>query len=132
MVYDERLPLLHQLQPKFLRVFQTERKINIVKDMVLQLNRKVGYLLVLRLRQHPPPLLLLAGNVCSANHLDIGVDEEECNDLAMAGFGWVSKPERPNAVLKNIRESEQAAFAGLYTANLLHSWAFVLAPEHLV
>ena len=91
--------------------------------MLLQLNRKVVYLLILRLRQHPPPLLLLAGNVCSANHLDIGVDEEECDDLAMARLGWVSKLERPNAVLKNVREGEQATFAGLDTANLLHSWA---------
>jgi hypothetical protein len=34
-------------------------------------------------------------------------------------------------VLKNVRESEQAAFASLDATNLLHSWAFVLAPEHL-
>ena len=92
--------------------------------MVLQLNRKAVYMLILlRLRQLPPPLLLLAGNVCSANHLDVGVDEEECDDLAMARFGWVGKLERPNAVLKNVREGEQATFAGLDTANLLHSWA---------
>jgi hypothetical protein len=132
MVQDERLPLLHQFQPKFLRVLQTEWKINIFKDMVLQLDRKAGYLLILlRPRQIPPPLLLLAGHMCSANHLDIGVDEEECDDLAMAGLGWVSKLERADAVLKNVRESEQAAFASLDAANLLHSWAFVLAPEHL-
>jgi hypothetical protein len=89
------------------------------------------FVILLRPRQIPPPLLLLAGHVCGANHLDIGVDEEECDDLAMAGPGWVSEFERPDAVLENVREGEQAAFAGLDTANLLHSWTFVLAPEHL-
>ena len=130
MVQDERLPLLHQFQPKFFCKLQTERKIDIVKDMALRLERKSSYLLILRPRQIPPPLLLLAGDVCSANYLDIGVDKEECDDLAMAGLGWVSELERPDAVLKNVRESKQAAFTGLDTANFLHSWAFVLAPEH--
>ena len=100
--------------------------------MVLQLDRKARYLLILlRPRQIPPPLLLLAGHVCGANHLDVGVDEEECDNLAMAGLGWVSELERADAVLKNVREGEQAAFAGLDTANLLDCWSFVLAPEDL-
>ena len=100
--------------------------------MILQLDRKAGYLLILlRPRQIPPPLLLLARHVCSANHLDIRVNKEECDDLAMARLGWVSKFERADTVLKNVREGEQATFASLDAANLLYSWAFVLAPEYL-
>jgi hypothetical protein len=89
MVYDKYPSLLHQFQPKFLRLLQTERKIDIVKDTILQLDRKPCCLLIfLRPRQVPSPLLLLAGNMCSAGHFNIGVDEEECDDLAMPRLGW--------------------------------------------
>ena len=49
----------------------------------------------------------------------------------MARLGWVGELERTDTVLKNVWEGEQATFAGLDTADLLYSWAFILASEYL-
>jgi len=69
--------------------------------------------------------------VRSANHLDIGIDKEQCDNLAMARLYRIGELEWADAMLKNVGEGEQAAFAGLNSADLLYRWALVLAPEHL-
>ena len=47
----------------------------------------------------PPPLLLLAGNMCSTRNLDIRIDKEQSHDLTMTSLCWVCKLKWCDAVL---------------------------------
>lgn len=49
-----------------------------------------------------PPFFLLAGDVGCADDTFMGIDQEESEDLAMAGFAAVDKVEGMHAVLINL------------------------------
>ena len=55
-----------------------------------------------------PPFFLLAGDVGCADDALVRIDEEEGEDLAVAGFFGVDEVERLNAVLVNLQVWSEA------------------------
>jgi hypothetical protein len=68
-----------------------------------------------------PTIPLLRRNIGRGRNSDVGIDEEESQDLAMAWLSLVVEFERLNTVLENIREDQKTAFAGQNLPDHLHS-----------
>ncbi len=60
------------------------------------------------------------------------VDEEESEDLAVPGLGWVSEAKGRDAVLEDVGKGQKTALAGVDTAESLNGGTFVLDVVELL
>ncbi len=94
LIRNIHLPLLHQLQPQLLRLPQRDGKIvHVPKHLILQLATqspqrppRPGHLAIDLLA---PPPHLLGRDVGGADDAEVWIDEEEGEDLPVAGSGAI-------------------------------------------
>lgn len=130
IVVHERPPLIHQLLPHLLRLLHPNRPIIYqIPDLHPHLDRQLPKALR-RLQLLGPPLPPLSGYVLRRDDLDMRIDEEERQYLAVARFRGVGKTEGLDAVLKNVGEGDEAAFFREDVAELLNAGFSVLASKY--
>ena len=113
--------LRHEFQTHLLCLFEAQRKsfnlvVDVFSNLIWEFTQSSLFVDLLR-----PPVPLLRRNISRGRNPDVGIDEEEGQDLAMAWLGLVVKFEGLNTVLKNIREDQKAVFAGQNLPDHLHS-----------
>lgn len=84
---------------------------------------------ILRVELFHPPVATLWGNIGCRDDADVGIDEEEREDLAMAWFGRVRQFKGGDTVLKGIREREQTTLPAEDIPNLLHLRSMLFTAE---
>jgi len=117
------LSFFHQARPNLLSLLYTNGKFDGVEDDLIQfcwqvIEHQMGFL---RINFFPPPVLPLAWDVSSADDLDVRVDEEEYNNLAVAWFRRVCQLKRTHTVLKDVGESQEPTLTGVDASNFLCS-----------
>lgn len=129
LLVDKSAPFLHQPPPQLLRLRHPDREaLHRAEDLLPHLRRER------RQRARPlhrlrPPMPLLRRHIRRRRDLDVWVDEEEREDLAVAGFRRVGEAEGADAVLEDVGEGEEAAFGGEDVADVLDAGALVFAAE---
>lgn len=117
VLLDEELPLPHQLLPDLLRLLIPQQA-RIVKDVIPNLRRNPPHgTLLARLfdRQRDlasDPVALLRRDGRRRDDALERVNEEEDEDLAVAGFGRIDEGERRDLVLVDVRKSYAAVVGG--------------------
>ena len=133
MADRELLSFFHQLQPECFCILQTDRKvIDLLEYKILQLAGEIvqrACLARCRGQSFNPPIHPLAGNVCRADNLNVGINKEHRDNLAMSRFGGVYKLEWSDPMLKDVRKGKETAFAGVYAAYVLHTWTILLTSK---
>lgn len=110
------LPLLHELLAHFCRILKGH-ELGKIEDLGPELG---GERRELVLGANDPrledlvldPLALLRGDVGGGRDALGRIDEEEDEDLAVAGLGRVDEAERRDLVLKDVREADGATGRG--------------------
>lgn len=112
-------PLIHELQPQLLSFLHIHGEVEVLRDHILQLEWKFSQRFFLA-ELFRPPVATLWGHIGRRDDSDVGIDKEERDNLAMTWLGRVGQFERKDAVLKDVRESEETALLAEYAPDLLY------------
>lgn len=138
MAQHKVLPLLHQRLPMRVRVFLSKREPSdfleyLMPQLVRQVIEPVRRTILATRRDHLicPPVSSLRRDVCGADDVGMGINEEQRNNLAVSRLCGICELEGLDLVQHHIGKGYEPSLPCVDDAELLDRRTFVFQAKHI-